>query len=379
MDFQVINDIQLNLFTAALLEVFFAALLAKKEFISFSGKMIRNLTILTFVLLLLEALSYVVNGIDSEIAFIMNYLLNLLLFIFTPMLASIGVSYLDFKIFKSTKRVRKRLYYMHPFLIVLPLSIINIFYPLLFSIETGNIYERRPFILINILVLYATLSYALHIVYKHRKNIDKNIIYGLGALMIIPAIGGGIQMLFFGISTLYASVGVATIATYIVIETVGTTRDYLTKVFNKTKAYEYIEFLIDKNIPFSVIMIDLEDFKQLNDEHGHLQGDIALMQFAFTLQAIFDEDALISRFGGDEFLIIFEETKIPVIESKKALVNHLVAHSNDKIVQNVKFSYGYSICTDFKNTTAEQLIVSADNNMFKDKAKNKNYMRRKTD
>jgi diguanylate cyclase (GGDEF)-like protein len=62
--------------------------------------------------------------------------------------------------------------------------------------------------------------------------------------------------------------------------------------------------------PFTVLLLDMDHFRAYNEKHGHLEGDNMLKYFAGTLRAgLESEEALIFRFGGDEFIIVFPEKK----------------------------------------------------------------------
>ena len=64
-----------------------------------------------------------------------------------------------------------------------------------------------------------------------------------------------------------------------------------------------------QDAPISVVMIDVDQFKTLNDRFGHLAGDQILVDIAPVLQTIFDTDGFVARFGGDEFAVILPSTE----------------------------------------------------------------------
>jgi diguanylate cyclase (GGDEF)-like protein len=84
------------------------------------------------------------------------------------------------------------------------------------------------------------------------------------------------------------------------------THDPVTGVANRYKAERQIQNRIEQNRNFSVVIFDLDNFKQTNDLHGHAAGDSLLRQFATELRSFFRSSDIVSRWGGDEFLVIVD-------------------------------------------------------------------------
>lgn len=83
--------------------------------------------------------------------------------------------------------------------------------------------------------------------------------------------------------------------------------DPLTGLLNRRAVYQQIEQLLtahrDLHVHLAVAVVDLDDFKQLNDSHGHAIGDEALVAVAHALRAGAGENAVVGRLGGEEFLL----------------------------------------------------------------------------
>ena len=127
-------------------------------------------------------------------------------------------------------------------------------------------------------------------------------------------------------------------------------------------------------------MIDLDNFKEINDLYVHQEGDEVIKGFSKVLTNVF-QNSLVSRFGGDEFLVISEGyTEEDLLRLKQEVYEELKnpMHISPHI-EDLRFSYGYSFNSSNESKTLDELVVEADNNMYKDKAINKNYRRRKSD
>jgi diguanylate cyclase (GGDEF)-like protein len=97
------------------------------------------------------------------------------------------------------------------------------------------------------------------------------------------------------------------------LKTLATT-DYLTKALNRRAIEQYLQHEIGRfersQIPFSLILIDVDKFKSINDNYGHNTGDIVLQHLVNTLKKSLRSQDLVSRWGGEEFLILLPNTNI---------------------------------------------------------------------
>lgn len=85
--------------------------------------------------------------------------------------------------------------------------------------------------------------------------------------------------------------------------------DSLTHVLNRAVFFSYVEYLIKQGTKFSFCLVDIDNFKSINDSYGHLTGDRVLELFAKSLCEILGESAIVGRFGGDEFMYVIENVE----------------------------------------------------------------------
>jgi diguanylate cyclase (GGDEF)-like protein len=89
-------------------------------------------------------------------------------------------------------------------------------------------------------------------------------------------------------------------------------RDSLTRVANRSGLDRALELLLqvqgDRGFPLSVVFLDVDHFKRVNDGHGHETGDQVLVLLAHTLRANLPRDDLLARWGGEEFVIVMPQT-----------------------------------------------------------------------
>lgn len=153
--------------------------------------------------------------------------------------------------------------------------------------------------------------------------------------------------------------------------------DALTNLPNRRNLMQKLEEGIGKNNYGAVMLLDLDNFKGINDTLGHSYGDEVLKKVAEELECIRDEKMFVSRFGGDEFLILIEgEKDIAIIENyAKQIMN---TFKNKLIIEGhetyLSCSMGITLYP-FDSNKVSQLLMNADMAMYKVKNIGKNnYM-----
>ena len=159
---------------------------------------------------------------------------------------------------------------------------------------------------------------------------------------------------------------------------VGTTKqqislDKLTQVNNRQNLISYLDYkLATHESRMFLLMIDLDDFKIINDTYGHLEGDKALILVAGALKEACGSYKLrpyIARYGGDEFMVITEGTRNEANELREN-IRRLISEKQDKNAPYVvKASIGLAECT--CGMKPDDLILAADEEMYRIKKERK--------
>lgn len=161
-------------------------------------------------------------------------------------------------------------------------------------------------------------------------------------------------------------------------------KDDLTGVYTKKFMYDSLTKELAttyKSYSFlSVIMIDIDFFKRVNDTYGHLLGDEVLKDFVKIISScIKDENALFGRFGGEEFILILKHNDVDKIKTLGKTIltsveNHLFKY--DDISIKLTCSLGvYTVATkDCETSTMENIVHSADSNLYSAKKLGRNKM-----
>lgn len=379
MDLGTFLHYDISIYAILYLGMLFVLILLRREIYSVSSKLILNIVGINILILILEMFSWVIDGTPGELYFYLSYFVNTLLYISVGLIVAYWMSYIDFVVFRSKERLVKRHYFLWISLFTTVMAIVNLFVPILFFVNSENLYVRGSFFFLYYLVFVFVFVYSI-IVTVYKKDLEeiRDVLWTVYSFMGIVLIAGLIQALNHGVLLQWPTMGLATSIVYIFLETTSHNRDFVTKLYTRRKADQYIRHLKDEHKPFAVIMIDLDDYKEINDEYGHIVGDKALYVFANALQKAYKTEGMVSRFGGDEFLIVLVDVDETYITEKRQLVSEYLSIEMEKFpFDDIKFSYGYAF--DQKGKSVEELVVKADDAMYENKAENKNYKRRKTD
>lgn len=146
-------------------------------------------------------------------------------------------------------------------------------------------------------------------------------------------------------------------------------KDYLTEAYTRNYGYNFIENLIVDKVEFSIGILDLDNFKMMNDKYGHMFGDEILKRLVSVIKINLDDGDIIIRCGGEEFIVVFIDTTKD--EAKEKLEKIRIILNKIEFTNAVKASFSAGICQ-CNNYTFSKLIKEADKLLYKAKEEGKN-------
>lgn len=150
--------------------------------------------------------------------------------------------------------------------------------------------------------------------------------------------------------------------------------DPLTGLMNRRGMHLSIDQKIALKIPFSILLIDIDFFKRVNDKYGHAEGDLVLKNIAEMMQKNFRKDDVCCRYGGEEFIVIVPDvSQQDVYESAERFRREVEAQSIEK-VGSITVSIGIASWPEASEDISEVFIL-ADKNLYEAKNSGRNCVR----
>ena len=157
--------------------------------------------------------------------------------------------------------------------------------------------------------------------------------------------------------------------------------DALCKTYNRQYSLQLLEDLFkaskENNTKISLLMMDIDDFKEINDKYGHLTGDKVLSQIGQLVKGEIRNNDIIGRYGGDEFIIGLSDASPQSAQDiadriSKAIASYKIPLSNSKTL-NFTVSIGGTTLKD--EPTLDQFINNADKKLYQAKRNGKNRVK----
>jgi diguanylate cyclase len=157
--------------------------------------------------------------------------------------------------------------------------------------------------------------------------------------------------------------------------TAASETDALTGLGNRRKGEAAIRSSIASGMPFSLLLLDLNGFKSVNDRFGHTQGDLLLKVFGHDLKASVRKDDLVCRWGGDEFIVLMPRASLADAQGRATRVEsgsfgRFVLEHNGRGV-HVDISAAIGVSQYVPGETAEEFFDRADRILYERKAQMK--------
>lgn len=337
-----------------------------------SDRLFTTMRLLAIFALIIEIITFYIDGHAGKLINILSYLLNGYLFFASAAVGMLWVLYIDFSIYRNTKRIFKILPAAS-----LPLFTVTVLLAgdmfglgIIFSITSENIYVRGNLIWISYAVVFLYYSYSIFLsLYSARKS-------GVATFdahyFVIPCVLGTlVQGMHYGITFGWFGVSIAFILLQMRRQNLNAYIDSLSGLYNR----RYYDYFLNKIVcsagckTLSGIMLDINAFKRINDSFGHKVGDDAICKLSNILLNVKTENFTVFRLSGDEFVFIGKNQSELETQQLIGDLQTKIESFNKKSGKPYKLSLaiGYYIC-EVKDFNSDDFFNKIDNKMYESKA-----------
>lgn len=148
--------------------------------------------------------------------------------------------------------------------------------------------------------------------------------------------------------------------------------DKLTNIFNRRYFEETMENLVgeepENDVKYALVMIDIDDFKYINDNYGHKRGDEVLIYVADMLTKIIRNGDMAVRYAGDEFILFLNNANEKIAKLVVARINQML---KDEPYKEISITISAGICEFDWKAKLDSVMTKADNDMYKNKREKK--------
>lgn len=242
-----------------------------------------------------------------------------------------------------------------------------------FILNDNNIYQRTAGayavpILSLICVLYITVKVA---VISHKatdisiREKAKSLVFFVYPVIVCSLV----QMLVYGVTITQVGLTLGIVGTMVMNQKSQISKDELTRLNNRREFERYISVVEDKPVTTMMCMIDVNNFKAINDKFGHIEGDAALRRIANVLGKACQksmENCFLCRYGGDEFLIACKNPGSNAEENLRNAISEELNADNSKEDSLIQIYISLGFYTGEANSKAEyeNLLENADKKMY---------------
>ncbi len=275
---------------------------------------------------------------------------------------------------KGKKVYERLIIYMYlPFVLLAFVSIVLSTFgvPIMYTIKPSGGIERYVMYSVIIFTEYMVMIGSVFYVIWNRNKISRIEYLTLIAYLLPPAVGIFLNETLTGVDLIWPSMTISLVMVYTNIQSRMTHTDPLTGVFNRREYEKQVEYLSSQkgmHKKICAIMIDIDNFKKINDEESHQTGDKALIEVSNILQKSIRKNDFIARIGGDEFCIMIESDQMDVLHQIVNRINEQMQLFNAAWEgKKIRLSMGYGIYDAVYHKNFKQFFEKLDRLMYDDK------------
>lgn len=366
MEIDNVTRIEIHIFAILICTVILFDIRKQNMYRHYSSRLYLLLVYLCIINTILEAASWLLRGQATQQ---FNFIFNTVYFMITPLPQLFWSLYVEKQFVRKREKEHKLLPLLcFPVAAAELLLIINYACPFIFGVDSSGCYYRLWGYPLLMVICYSLFGYTLFRIVYGRKQLGPDLFWPLLIFHFPPVIGGILQELMYGTSFIWPGTALALLIGYINIQNKRLATDYLTGAYNRLEMDRYISQKISNadGASFGGIMIDIDNFKEINDSCGHVIGDEILIKTVNLLQNTITPRDFLARYGGDEFLIILNEEAAGKIQRiiKEIEYNVEKFNKNSHYPFKLSLSLGYDLYDPKQAMDSSEFLGHIDSKMY---------------
>ncbi len=361
-------NIIINFFAILLLLVVISANFRTFKAKEKENKYLASVYVVSILAALFEAFSPILDGMEGRLITHFYYFANVVNYLTFTVFGFLMALFVHNHFFGKPSKKTKMIFSL-PLIIHAILQIVNLFCPFIFLIDKEtNKYSRCygfyfSFGLNVVYMIYIAVSYFYAL--KQGKTTRYFPLY----LFLIPVVLGSLAQTFFSdVSVEWASISIGLVGVVSAINNEKIFHDELTGLYNRAFFDYYVNSLAKRDkVKLTGIMLDINDFKQINDKFGHDFGDVALKDFANQLVISVGRTYTIIRLSGDEFVVFLPSNDKEVIQETINRINKSFEDFNNRKERKYELFASLGYASYVKGETPEEFLIAFDTAMYREK------------
>lgn len=367
------SSTQVHIISIIILILLFVSIKQQSRSVQQQNRYYLALVILTILAMIFKTIVNYTDGYTSGIEEILLTTSTAIYYLITVVVVLHWLLYLH-HLLKGKKVYERLIIYIYlPFVLLAVVSILlSIFgIPAMYTIKPSGGIERHIMYSVIIFSEYLIMIGSVFYVIWNRNKISNFEYLTLIAYLLPPAVGIFLNETLTNVDLIWPSMTVSLVMVYTNIQSRMTHTDPLTGVFNRREYEKQVEYLSSQkgmHKKICAIMIDIDNFKKINDEESHQTGDKALIEVSNILQKSIRKNDFIARIGGDEFCIMIESDQMDVLHQIVNRINEQMQLFNAAWEgKKIRLSMGYGIYDAVYHKNFKQFFEKLDRLMYDDK------------
>lgn len=329
-------------------------------------KVLLGIIILVITACIADAITFSLDGHTGPGVKALAYISNNILFLSNMAIGPLWVMLISLHINGAVSKFQ-RIFMLVVCGIIAVMMTVNIFDPIVFDINERNVYTRGPLFMVKNLLEVVLMADGV-IVYLISRYKSGGVKFFPVLQFVCPIfICVCLQMFYYGISTIWVGIAVGYTSLMLALQNENIFIDKLTGLYNRYYL-DKVSGELKRKRKITMMMLDMNDFKSINDNFGHSQGDDALVSLAEVLEKTVGAGGTVVRYAGDEFVIILDGGDEDSAEKCKLLIKKNLEEFNETHKKKYKLSASIGVGVfDLEKSNVDKILKKIDKLMYDDK------------